>query len=57
MARLLVIENFIDGQFVPCESLIDSYNPSTGDVWARVPNSGAEVVDRAVAAAKKAFPR
>lgn len=41
---LLVLENFIDGKFVPCSSYIDSYNPSTGDVYCRVPNSGIEEV-------------
>lgn len=56
MAGFLVIENFINGEFVPCESLIDSYDPSTGEIWAKVPNSNADVVDRAVVAAKKAFP-
>ena len=29
---------------------------ATGDVWARVPNSGAYDVERAAKAAKKAFP-
>lgn len=47
MARpqaLLVLENFIGGKFVPCSSYIDSYNPSTGDVYCRVPDSGKEEV-------------
>lgn len=41
---LLVLENFIGGKFVPCSSYIDSYNPSTGDVYCRVPDSGKEEV-------------
>lgn len=41
---LLVLENFIGGKFVPCSSHIDSYNPSTGDVYCRVPDSGKEEV-------------
>ncbi|XP_062426870.1 2-aminomuconic semialdehyde dehydrogenase isoform X2 [Rhea pennata] len=53
---LLVLENFIAGKFVPCSSYIDSYNPSTGDVYCRVPDSGKEEVDAAVRAAKDAFP-
>ncbi len=32
------------------------YNPATGQVFARVPRGGAAEVDRAVAAAKAAFP-
>ncbi|KAM6323688.1 2-aminomuconic semialdehyde dehydrogenase isoform 2-T2 [Aegotheles albertisi] len=53
---LLVLENFIAGKFVPCSSYIDSYNPSTGDVYCRVPDSGKEEVEAAVKAAKAAFP-
>lgn len=41
---LLVLENFIGGKFVPCSSYVDSYNPSTGDVYCRVPDSGKEEV-------------
>ncbi|XP_075353466.1 2-aminomuconic semialdehyde dehydrogenase isoform X3 [Mycteria americana] len=53
---LLVLENFIGGKFVPCSSYIDSYNPSTGDVYCKVPDSGKEEVEAAVKAAKDAFP-
>ncbi|XP_009582761.1 PREDICTED: aldehyde dehydrogenase family 8 member A1 isoform X2 [Fulmarus glacialis] len=53
---VLVLENFIGGKFVPCSSYIDSYNPSTGDVYCRVPDSGKEEVEAAVKAAKDAFP-
>ncbi|KAM6127177.1 2-aminomuconic semialdehyde dehydrogenase isoform 2-T2 [Pterocles gutturalis] len=53
---LLVLENFIAGKFVPCSSYIDSYNPSTGEVYCRVPDSGKEEVEAAVKAAKAAFP-
>lgn len=41
---LLVLENFIGGKFVPCSSYVDSYNPSTGGVYCRVPDSGKEEV-------------
>lgn len=41
---LLVLENFIDGKFLPCNSYIDSHDPSTGEVYCRVPNSGKEEV-------------
>ncbi|XP_027981174.1 2-aminomuconic semialdehyde dehydrogenase isoform X2 [Eumetopias jubatus] len=53
---LLTLENFINGKFVPCNSYIDSYDPSTGDVYCRVPNSGKEEIDAAVEAARAAFP-
>eukprot|EP00058_Branchiostoma_floridae_P016960 XP_002602448.1 hypothetical protein BRAFLDRAFT_63460 [Branchiostoma floridae] len=52
----LVLQNFIDGQFVGTESHIDSYNPSTGEVYAKVPDSGEADVNAAVQAAKAAFP-
>ena len=35
--------------------LFDSVNPATGEVWARVAEAGPEDVDRAVAAARRAF--
>ncbi|XP_049643998.1 2-aminomuconic semialdehyde dehydrogenase [Suncus etruscus] len=54
--ELLVLENFIDGKFFPCSSYIDSYDPSTGAVYCRVPDSGKEEVEAAVAAARAAFP-
>ncbi|XP_020797290.1 2-aminomuconic semialdehyde dehydrogenase [Boleophthalmus pectinirostris] len=52
----LVLENFIGGEFVPCEKHVDSYDPSTGKVYCHVPDSGPEEVEAAVKAAKKAFP-
>ncbi|XP_060712996.1 2-aminomuconic semialdehyde dehydrogenase isoform X2 [Hemiscyllium ocellatum] len=52
----LVLENYIGGKFVPCSRHLDSYDPSSGDVYCRVPDSGKEEVDAAVKAAKDAFP-
>ncbi|XP_026174978.1 2-aminomuconic semialdehyde dehydrogenase [Mastacembelus armatus] len=52
----LVLENYIGGKFVPCQTHIDSYDPSTGEVYCKVPDSGREEVEAAVAAAKEAFP-
>uniref|UniRef100_A0A914WLT9 Aldehyde dehydrogenase domain-containing protein n=1 Tax=Plectus sambesii TaxID=2011161 RepID=A0A914WLT9_9BILA len=49
------IENFINGRFVPTERVIDSVDPSTGQVWAHVPDSDAVQVNQAVEAADKAF--
>ncbi|KAK1338040.1 hypothetical protein QTO34_001147 [Cnephaeus nilssonii] len=42
--------------FLPCNSYIDSYDPSTGEVYCRVPDSGKEEVEAAVEAARAAFP-
>ncbi|XP_077366740.1 2-aminomuconic semialdehyde dehydrogenase [Festucalex cinctus] len=55
-STFLVLENFIGGKFVPCRSHIDSYDPSTGQVYCKVPDSGQQEVEAAVAAAKEAFP-
>lgn len=42
--KYLVLENYIGGKFVPCSKLIDSFDPSTGEVYCKVPDSGAEEV-------------
>jgi len=57
MASVQVLENFIDGQFVPCSRHIDSYNPATGEVHLHVPDSGEEEVQAAVDAAQRAFKK
>uniref|UniRef100_A0A8C1MHJ3 Aldehyde dehydrogenase 8 family, member A1 n=1 Tax=Cyprinus carpio TaxID=7962 RepID=A0A8C1MHJ3_CYPCA len=54
--KYLVLENYIGGNFVPCSKLINSFNPSTGEVYCKVPDSGPEELDAAVRAAKEAFP-
>jgi acyl-CoA reductase-like NAD-dependent aldehyde dehydrogenase len=48
---------FIDGEFVPSLSgkTFPTVNPATGETLAHVAEGGAEDIDRAVAAAKKAF--
>ncbi|XP_048387780.1 2-aminomuconic semialdehyde dehydrogenase isoform X2 [Stegostoma tigrinum] len=52
----LMLENYIGGKFVPCSRHLDSYDPSSGDIYCRVPDSGKEEVDAAVNAAKDAYP-
>ncbi len=51
------LQNFINGEFVEPSSgaTEDVINPATGEVIAQAPLSTEEDVDRAVAAAKKAF--
>ena len=48
---------FIDGEWVPAASgkTFESLNPSTGEVIAHVAEGDKEDIDRAVAAARKAF--
>jgi len=57
-ALLPILSHWIDGR--PVEVLPEQtgpiYNPATGQVIGRVPRGGAVEVDRAVAAAKAAFP-
>ncbi len=52
------LQNFIDGELVPPISgnYIDDYNPSTGKVYAYLPDSDAADVQKAVEAAERAFP-
>lgn len=52
------ILNYIDGQLVaPAENTwIDNYAPATGKVYGQIPDSSPTDVERAVAAAKTAFP-
>ncbi|MFG1878658.1 aldehyde dehydrogenase family protein [Sphaerisporangium sp. NPDC049003] len=50
--------NLIGGALVPAADgrTLDSVNPATGEVWARIPASGRTDADAAVTAARKAFP-
>jgi malonate-semialdehyde dehydrogenase (acetylating)/methylmalonate-semialdehyde dehydrogenase len=58
MSGLKVLRPFINGKFVESgtEKYTDAYNPSTGEVIAKVPCCTREEVEQAVAAAKAAFP-
>ena len=49
--------NFIDGREIEAGDgpMIDVYNPATGAVIARIPNSSAKDVDRAMKSARAAF--
>ena len=51
-------QNLIGGEWVDAAGgeTMEVLNPATGDVIAEVPRAGAEDVDRAVQAAKKALP-
>jgi len=48
---------FIDGEWSDPQSgrWLDTSNPYSGDVWARIPRGNADDVERAVAAAHRAF--
>ena len=58
MVDLPQYRNLIGGVMKPAASgaLLDSVNPSTGEIWAQIPASGAEDANEAVASAKAAFP-
>ena len=58
IATRTTLRNFIDGEFVDAAegATEDVLNPATGEVIAEQPLSGEEDVNRAVAAAKRAFP-
>ena len=52
------IQNYIGGEFTEPLSKVylQNINPATGEVFGQIPNSNSDDVDRAVAAAEKAFP-
>ncbi len=51
------IKNYIDGAFCAAEKegWIENVQPATGKVYSELPDSGAEDIDKAVSAAKRAF--
>ncbi|XP_073483417.1 2-aminomuconic semialdehyde dehydrogenase isoform X1 [Aquarana catesbeiana] len=55
-STILELQNYIGGKFVPSRSYINSFDPSTGNIFCRVPDSDNEEVSAAVHAAKAAFP-
>ena len=57
MAEIQTYKLLIDGEWVAASdgAVFDSVNPSTGEVWSRVPEATAADVDRAVTAAHRAF--
>ena len=56
--RMEFIENFIDGKYLAPTTgqYLENVNPSTGQVYAKIPRSGDQDLSLAVAAAKRAFP-
>jgi acyl-CoA reductase-like NAD-dependent aldehyde dehydrogenase len=57
MTKIQSYKMLIDGQWVDASdgNMFDSVNPSTGEVWSRVPEATEQDVDRAVMAAHRAF--
>ena len=57
MASVQALQNFINGEFVSCNSYVDSYNPATGEIYLKVPRSEEKEVQVAVEAAQHAFKK
>lgn len=55
---MLHLKNYINNEFTEPESgkWLDNFEPATGEVYSRIPDSGSEDVEEAVKAAKAAFP-
>ncbi len=53
-----VIQNYIGGKFLPpaAGNYLDNFNPATGEIFGKIPDSDAADVEAAVAAARAAFP-
>ncbi|MDR1637798.1 MAG: CoA-acylating methylmalonate-semialdehyde dehydrogenase [Treponema sp.] len=58
MSETKILKPFINGQFVASKTqkYTDAYNPSTGEIIAKVPCCTKEEVVEAIGAAKAAFP-
>ena len=56
-AEVEIHGNFVDGREIEAASgeMLDVRNPATGDVIARIPNSTADDIDRAMKSARTAF--
>jgi (Z)-2-((N-methylformamido)methylene)-5-hydroxybutyrolactone dehydrogenase len=54
-AQVRAYGHYIGGQWDEAETHFDSFDPYTGEVWAKIARGNADVVDRAVAAARKAL--
>ncbi len=52
--KMLELQNFINGKFLPSSAFVDSFDPSRGEVYAQVPRSGKAEVEQAVLAAEDA---
>ncbi|MGH8278353.1 MAG: aldehyde dehydrogenase [Gammaproteobacteria bacterium] len=52
------LANYIDGKLVPATTggWLDDFEPATGQVYARVPDSNQADIEHAVAAGQRAFP-
>lgn len=55
--NVLVLENYIGGKFVPCAKHIDTFDPSTGEVYCKVPDSGPKEVRFLTFCVKKFYTR
>jgi acyl-CoA reductase-like NAD-dependent aldehyde dehydrogenase len=53
--KILTLRNFINNEYVDTDSYFDSFNPSTGDLSTKIPNSGKKEAELAVSAASAAF--
>lgn len=53
--KCLLIQNFINNNYVPNDSYIESISPINGKVISKIPNSGKKDADMAVEAARQAF--
>ena len=58
MSDIVQYRNLIGGTVKDASSgrILDSVNPATGEVWAKIPHSDAADANEAVAAAQAAFP-
>ena len=56
MSDLIIEQMIIDGRRVDTAAHIEVINPATGGVMGRAPDAGADILEQAVTAARRAFP-
>jgi aldehyde dehydrogenase (NAD+) len=56
MVSIPRVNNFINGQFVSTEAYLETFNPSTEEVIAHIADGSTDDANRAVQAARQAFP-
>ncbi|KAK9766602.1 hypothetical protein K7432_004202 [Basidiobolus ranarum] len=56
-SEIVVVKNYVNGEFIEPlnKEYIDTYDPSQGSVYAKLPDSDTEDINNAVQAAHKAF--
>lgn len=56
MTSVLHVNNLIDGKFIETKTYLESKNPATEEINALIADSSPEDAEKAIQAARQAFP-